>query len=93
MRVILWVTLIILVSCVGAKRNYRMARNAFRQKQSTCQTMCELQSDTQICISNCISPVCYQKYFVEYELEEGEIDTKEILFQACAIEELRTDST
>jgi len=85
------VLVFLLMMCMPIEgiRNLKMARNAYRSRHSSCVKMCEQSTDSS-CTTHCISPKCNQQFYIEYELEEGELDTRDTLFQSCAIDEAKT---
>jgi len=76
------------IFATNPKQRIQKQNAALKKKEVECKIQCKDEAEKEMCIKNCLSPTCYQKLFVGYELEPGEIDTREERFKQCSGQEL-----
>jgi hypothetical protein len=75
---------------LGVAGRNTQKKNKYRAKENECADKCTSdlgpsaqQYEITRCTNECISPECYKYYFVDYELEEGEVDMRHEHFVRC----------
>ena len=67
---------------------------AYRSKEAECRRTDECKSiddsdGKELCVRKCQSEPCWAEFWRDYELEEGEVDTRQQQFKGCVIRQQR----
>eukprot|EP00004_Rigifila_ramosa_P027728 TRINITY_DN9134_c0_g1_i1.p1 TRINITY_DN9134_c0_g1~~TRINITY_DN9134_c0_g1_i1.p1 ORF type:complete len:123 (-),score=38.84 TRINITY_DN9134_c0_g1_i1:97-441(-) len=92
----LLLVVLLCASACSARRSAKQLDALFKARERDCKRTSECAEHAQkdealfsSCVMRCVSPNCFRIHFLEYELEEGEIDMRETKFKGCVIAELR----
>eukprot|EP00002_Diphylleia_rotans_P025107 TRINITY_DN4965_c0_g1_i1.p1 TRINITY_DN4965_c0_g1~~TRINITY_DN4965_c0_g1_i1.p1 ORF type:complete len:119 (-),score=23.27 TRINITY_DN4965_c0_g1_i1:62-418(-) len=85
-----------LFAAVSTRRYTKQSERLYRSRESECKRSDTCTAITDVdekmdCARRCMSADCHATYYIDYEFEDGEVDTRAQQFKACAVQSQQED--